>query len=394
MSRTQAALLVFVALGALGGTWKTMLSPGPLAPAHSAQSGDCDACHLSFAGIPDSKCLACHDDMKRRLDTNRGYHATVRDQECIACHGDHGGTDEALTKAPARQGFDHERTGFSLQGAHGKQTCDDCHKGPIGQMQGVCSSCHDDAHQSSLGPACDTCHVASGWSQGLKTLSAHLLDMTAKHGQQECNDCHLHGENLTGDIPCANCHQDTHGGTITACDQCHQVTAFKPASFDHGPCTCAFPGKHQTVECLACHENFNFANTPIVCSGCHDDERPHDPIGECSACHTATSWVDNRFDHNKQAKFKIEGAHEAVSCVQCHAEGNFRGAPRDCQACHQARGDEAHGDFGACARCHVVKGFAPSTFDHATTGFSLAGRHTELGCQACHDGKVEGYVAP
>lgn len=402
MQRLKVGLLVVVALGAMAGSWKTMLSPGPMAPAHADQAGNCDACHLSFAGIPNSRCLDCHDGLAARIEAGRSFHATVADQECIACHSDHDGDDALLTKAPAKKAFDHETTGFSLAGSHSGKKCEDCHERPIAEMKAVCATCHEDAHQSALGPTCDSCHQPASWAAGIKALSAHLLSMEGEHGKQDCSDCHLHGENLTGDVPCANCHEDVHGGTVTACDQCHEVTGFKPARFDHGPCTCAFPGKHQTVECLACHEGFEFANTPIVCSGCHTKDRPHDPIGECSACHTATSWVDNRFDHNRQASFKIEGAHEAVSCVQCHSDGaasdakeavatQFRGAPTTCIGCHHQQGDEAHGHFGACVSCHTVQGWSPSSFDHASTGFVLQGRHTTLGCPACHDGKVKDY---
>lgn len=371
-----------------------MLSPGPVGPAHQELSGNCDACHLSFAGIPDDKCLNCHEGLAARIEAGRSFHATVRAQECIACHADHAGTDEGMTKAPAREAFDHASTGFSLDGAHDGQSCEDCHDKPVHQLAGLCSDCHEDAHGSALGPACSTCHQPQAWTAGLKSLTDHLLAMDGAHGQQACDDCHTQGANLDPFAPCGNCHAEAHGGTTTSCDQCHEVTGFTPAKFDHGPCTCAFPGKHQTVACLACHEDFVFTNTPIVCSGCHADERTHDDLGECSACHTATSWSTNTFDHNKQSAFRIEGAHEAVSCVQCHDDAAFKGAPTACEGCHGPAGLAAHGDFssfGGCASCHAVKAFSPSTFDHATTGFALSGQHQALGCPACHEALLEGY---
>jgi len=64
-----------------------------------------------------------------------------------------------------------------------------------------------------------------------------------------------------------------------------------------------------------------------------------------------------------------------------------------CAGCHAERGLAAHGDFGACDRCHSTAddGFRGSTFDHATTGFTLNGRHATLGCRDCHPTKVQGY---
>ncbi|MCB9669217.1 MAG: hypothetical protein H6734_07090 [Alphaproteobacteria bacterium] len=376
---------------ALAGDWRTMLSPGPMAPAHESLGGNCDACHLSFAGVPDAKCLDCHEGLAARIQSGKSFHATVKGQECIACHADHGGTDASLTRDPARKAFDHASTGFALLGAHAEKSCEDCHTKPVHELGGGCAGCHTDIHSSALGPACSTCHQPIAWTAGLKALTDHRLAMEGKHSQQQCDDCHTQGANLESFAPCANCHPDAHDGVRTDCGQCHDVTGFKPARFDHGPCTCAFPGKHQTVECLACHEGFDFTDTPILCSGCHTQDREHDDLGECSRCHTATSWKENTFDHDRQTTFRIEGAHQAVSCVQCHPGGAFKAAPKACEACHQEQGDTAHGSFGPCATCHVVAAFAPSTFDHATTGFVLSGRHAGLRCPDCHEAKVEGY---
>ena len=51
-------------------------------------------------------------------------------QPCAACHPDHAGRDFALISwtegDPAR--FDHRRTGWTLEGSHGKVECAKCHK--------------------------------------------------------------------------------------------------------------------------------------------------------------------------------------------------------------------------------------------------------------------------
>jgi hypothetical protein len=389
--RTLLPLLLLVGAPASAEDWRTMLSPGVLGPAHADLAGDCDACHMQFAGIPDVKCLGCHEGLAGRISSNVGYHATLGDRRCIDCHVDHGGSNDAMTRDDARAAFDHDATGFTLDGAHSGQTCEDCHTKPVHELDGGCMDCHEDAHSSALGPSCNSCHTPVAWTAGLRLLTDHLLSMEGKHGEQTCADCHTHGEHLDLTTRCSDCHEEAHGGVKTDCGHCHEVTGFKPARFDHGPCTCAFPGKHQTVACLACHEDYDFVDTPIVCSGCHLEERTHDDLGECSVCHTATSWTENLFDHNRQSAFRIEGAHEAVSCAQCHADGNFKGAPTDCASCHQAMGDEAHGPFGACEQCHTTVGFDQSTFDHATTGFVLSGRHQTLDCKACHAEQTADY---
>jgi len=369
------------------GSWRTMMAPGPVGSAHDEWAADCDSCHLVFDGIPNERCLACHTELRARNDAADGWHAEVQAQPCISCHTDHHGLDASLTNIEALEAFDHGATGFPLKGSHAEPTCDDCHQQPVHEMAGSCGACHDDVHSSALGPACGECHAPSSWSE-VKSRASHATNLEGGHAGQSCEDCHTHGEHLADDVPCSACHDEAHGGTESPCNQCHRVAGWKPAEFDHGGCTCAFPGKHQTAECLDCHADFDWVDTPTVCAGCHVSDRPHDDLGACSRCHTALSWTDNLFDHNKGTSFPIEGHHEQVSCAQCHQPpGVFKGAQTACVTCHQARGDEAHGDFGACDQCHSVTsagGFAESSFDHASTGFVLKGRHVELGCADCH----------
>ena len=391
MKRVLWALIGAVLL--MGADWRAMLSPGHLIGAHADLDGQCDECHLVFQGVPDGRCLGCHEAIAERERSGEGFHGSVADQECTACHTDHGGRKADATHREARTAFDHATTGFALGGRHRRLDCEDCHGDSLETVSGACTGCHadDDSHQSALGPQCEQCHVDTGWASQLKTLSAHILDTTGGHDGLACVDCHLHGANLDRTVVCADCHDQSHGGTTSDCAQCHQVSGFVPASFDHGPCSCSFPGKHQTVPCLACHDEFRFTGTPTLCSGCHESERPHEPLGECSGCHTALSWKEGRFDHSTSA-FPLDGAHLEVSCDQCHADG-FRGIPMDCASCHAEAGLEAHGDFGACQPCHTTAGFTPSSFEHATVSFPLTGRHSAAPCQSCHDTQVEGYQA-
>jgi len=379
---------LLLSTAAIAGGWKTFLSPGPVHQSHDDFAGNCDSCHLVFDGVPDSKCLDCHEGIRRRVASGTGFHATATGT-CIDCHGDHLGLAAEITKEPARSAFDHTATGFDLEGSHADIRCETCHDKPIAEIGALCGQCHEDAHESALGSQCQSCHQPVAWDL-VKAIADHTLAMSGGHTGLGCDSCHAQGANLDETPSCNSCHEQAHDGTESPCEQCHSVDGWKPAEFDHGPCTCAFPGKHQTASCLDCHEDFDFSDTPTECSGCHLPDRPHDDLGGCAACHTATSWTENLFDHNKSTAFAIDGAHLQVSCVQCHTtEGEFGGAETDCASCHQAAGDEAHGDFGACETCHTTSpAWRPSTFDHATTGFALTGKHTDLPCQKCHADKV------
>ncbi len=84
----------------------------------------CEDCHRStalslgshkvvFQGAP-LACVGCHEDV------HAGQFATMADgQGCEACH-------DNLKWKPGK--FDHQRTSFSLAGAHERVPCKDCHK--------------------------------------------------------------------------------------------------------------------------------------------------------------------------------------------------------------------------------------------------------------------------
>lgn len=376
--------------------WRAYISPGPLGEAHQQFSGTCDKCHLVFKGVPDEKCLSCHSAIDSLVTDGLGFHGRVQDKPCISCHVDHKGTDHSLTTPEAIQEFDHGQTQFPLEGSHQKLECSDCHNEPLEELQGSCAKCHEDPHARQLGNDCQSCHNSGAWEAYQLTPDQHTTRMDGGHQDNTCYDCHSRGQNLETKVACATCHDQAHGGTEEPCSGCHKVSGFKPAKFEHDLCPCSFPGKHKEADCLSCHEGFKFTDTPTLCSGCHEQERPHDPIGECSVCHSPLTWEKNKFNHNRQSKFKLENAHLEVDCYNCHPLSNsgeqvFGGTPDTCYECHKRQGIEQHGDFGNCQKCHTTKGFNPSTFNHDHTGFKLDGQHQTLDCQSCHEQKVDGY---
>src|SRR5205823_9493213 len=158
-------------------------------------------------------------------------------------------------------------------------------------------------------------------------------------------------EGLVKTSSCGDCHKERHGGTKAPCVTCQNPSDWKSATFAHDFCTCILPGKHQTAPCLGCHPAFKFKPTPLNCEGCHLKDRKHDDLGPCARCHSALSFKKKVFDHDQpRVGFAITGRHDEVACENCHTKKNvFRGAPRNCEGCHQT---PAHGDFGPCAKCH------------------------------------------
>src|SRR5215510_1088014 len=54
-------------------------SPGPMSAGHADMSGslDCNKCHDAGFGVPDEKCLSCHEHqpLRDRIRANKGFHA-------------------------------------------------------------------------------------------------------------------------------------------------------------------------------------------------------------------------------------------------------------------------------------------------------------------------------
>jgi hypothetical protein len=109
------------------------------------------------------------------------------------------------------------------------------------------------------------------------------------------------------------------------------------------------------------------------------------------------AWPQARFNHEGTG-FPLTGAHRAVACPACHADGVYRGKSAACVSCHQ-------GDYAGttnpphpaaqfpteCTGCHSTTAWTPATFDHAATAFPLTGAHRTALCSSCHaDGVYDG----
>jgi hypothetical protein len=149
---------------------------------------------------------------------------------------------------------------------------------------------------------------------------------------------------------------------------------------------------HRDVACAACHLGNRYAGTPASCASCHAPDDVHRGARgtDCASCHTTSAWKTSKFDHVKEARFPLLGAHAQLDCKGCHKTPNLKDPlPRDCVGCH--RTDDAHATrFGtACEKCHGSTAWKPVSFDHTRDGhFELLGAHAKLGCDACHTAVV------
>jgi hypothetical protein len=392
-------------------------SPGPLARSHAALEGDahCSDCHSVGGRVSDDKCLVCHDDVGRSLKSKTGLHGRkFAGRPCASCHVDHRGEDQVLARWEPKR-FEHEQTGWRLEGAHARVDCGKCHTGTnrrnnptyIG-LSNTCASCHEDKHQGRFGRDCKTCHDQVSWKNlDLDPFNHDLarFALRGKHRQTPCAKCH--GEPpkyqpLAYDA-CTSCHQDPHRGKLGLdCEGCHREDSWKIIDMKRT----AHPGLniqagHARVQCRTCHDRGTLVapSRGSRCVSCHAPVHEAKFGNDCAECHAQIRWLGlpdalGRRVHGR-TNYPLEGKHEDTPCDACHSPKRARAARfrqvafENCADCHRDRhkGQFADRSGGECAACHDVNGFAPTLFGvelHATARFALEGGHEAAPCNACH----------
>ncbi|WP_242138858.1 cytochrome C [Sphingomonas sp. TREG-RG-20F-R18-01] len=322
---------------------ESVVSPGPLSAPHASLRGRSLACHVPFAkAAQNTTCIACHARVGRDIVDHRGYHGRVpasATARCSACHQEHRGPHGDIVHFDPHH-FDHRLSDFALTGAHRGVACHACHRPhqAFAAAPSACTACHakQDVHHGRFGKDCASCHDSRSW----KTIHA----------------------------------------------------------FDHARTGYPLIGFHRRTACAGCHGNGRLAGTPRTCIACHrNDDVHHGARGsDCAACHTPAGWKLATFDHNRDTRFPLIGAHASAGCVGCHGQNMAqRHPPTTCIACH-ANKDVHHGQFGAdCATCHASTQWQSVHFDHdRMTRFPLKGAHRGVVCTACHVGPLHSVKPP
>lgn len=353
------------------------LTPFPLKGAHGTAA--CVACHpavtLPWGGETAlyrpvvGACGACH------ADPHRGRTEGVA---CADCHQPTSWRDVAPNVT-----FDHGRTGFRLQGAHGNTPCRRCHGGDTPRVQnGACAACHRDPHRGAEGEACERCHTPAGWAvnDAVRAHERTRFPLSGAHRVADCASCHAAVEPPSyAGTPrdCVACHeQDARRGGIhpdhvkagfpDRCDECHGTYAWGLARVTHS--WWPLRGGHTGVECFRCHAGEVYAGTSDRCEDCHgaDYDRTSSPAHAalgfpraCRECHAESAWNPARTDWHDR-RFPLRGGHRGLACTDCHAGG--QATSFTCTSCHEHakdRMDQKHQGKGgyaydspACLACH------------------------------------------
>ena len=401
------ALLVGVALGTATPVRaleiEKLVMPGPVISGHAKIEAGCRNCHVAFAKTKQNTlCLDCHKDVARDVSAATGFHGkslNVVKADCVTCHTDHLGRDADIVRLD-KDTFDHRATDFPLHGAHPQVACNACHApGKLHrEAKTQCIACHreDDVHKGALDEKCATCHNEQDWRAAATAFdhaSSTKYPLIGGHVGVACGLCHADRTYKSTPTACVDCHKadDAHAGRNgTDCKSCHTVQTWKTQTFDHTRGT-DFPllGEHAKTTCLACHTSGDF-KAPISkdCFSCHKSDDSHQGLNgtKCGDCHGADRWSKVKFDHSRDTKFPLLGAHKDASCRSCHTGPVYTVKTETaCITCHK-RDDVHTGKLGTdCATCHTPAGWTRQVaFDHDLTRFPLNGLHTVVPCEACH----------
>jgi hypothetical protein len=359
----------------------------PLTGRHAAVG--CDRCHTTrrpdpvdaaasyrvFKAVAGKDCASCHEDAHRgRLGT-----------ACASCH-----TASGWRGAVVAKGFDHSRTAWPLAGRHAGVSCEKCHVPgrPMRLPHDRCSDCHADAHAGQLarrsdGGRCESCHDVNGFRParfGPEDHAKTAYPLAGAHLAVACDQCHrpARAAGRVTTVPlhfastrCADCHKDPHQGEAArvvakgGCESCHRVESWRQVVFDHGQTRYPLSGGHARVACASCHRRaeagqpvgLRFAGVPQACESCHRD--PH--LGQfartggqvsCERCHTTDSLKASKFDHARDAAYKLDGAHARLACSACHRPETrnsvtfvrYKPLPTTCRGCHGSSRPPGNGD--------------------------------------------------
>lgn len=168
---------------------------------------------------------------------------------------------------------------------------------------------------------------------------------------------------------------------LSNCTKCHEL------------------GKQLTNQkCLACHEEINtrIKNNQGYHSG---KEVKGNACWKCHSEHNGRnfkiiSFNKNQFKHSLTG-FELNGSHSNLDCNKCHKndfiadsklkkrKDSYLGLSGACTTCHEDYHQKTLGDN--CIACHNAEKFRPAgLFSHDKSKFKLAGMHTNVKCDNCH----------
>jgi hypothetical protein len=252
---------------------------------------NCKECHKKrFSDTIDfSACYNCHNDYH-----NGEFIIENKSPDCNACH-----TIENPFNYSTYSIEQHQKTNFTLEGAHIATPCFACHvsekKWSFKNIGSACIDCHQDLHEDFIDEKyypnkdCKNCHNNEAWSTINFDHNFTDWELKGKHINTNCRECHFENSKKnsnfvqifnTLDTKCVTCHDNIHNkqfeiNGITNCERCHTEESWFPQNFNHNKTNFPLEGKHAKIACNECHNRENNSDKIIYkiekyqCVDCH-----------------------------------------------------------------------------------------------------------------------------
>jgi hypothetical protein len=394
------------------------LMPGEVIEGHHKYEEECAKCHKRFdKSAQTGLCLDCHKSIRSDINLKKGLHGHLENSTCSNCHTEHKGRNARIAHLDKKK-FDHDQTGFRLQGAHKRavEKCESCHepKRKYREVPVQCGECHrkddmDKGHKGKLGNKCESCHNDRTWKEAKFDHEKTRFSLIGgKHAEVKCKECHADNSFQKTPTTCVACHKKDdqekgHKGQYgSKCESCHNDKDWKKSTFNHDVDThYLLKGKHGQAKCTSCHlpsrgliYKDKLSGKCVACHKKDDQEKGHrGGLGDqCESCHNEKGWKTTNFDHDK-TKFPLHEKHKEAKCESCHKGGVSGPSAKlklemKCVACH-GKDDQEKGHKGRygdkCESCHTEKDWKATLFNHdKSTKFILKGKHRETRCDDCH----------
>jgi hypothetical protein len=182
----------------------------------------------------------------------------------------------------------------------------------------ACASCHVDPHAGryaagggvAIADGCKSCHGTHTFRPTTMSVATHARFSYALQGAHRAT-------------PCIACHTEMKPGAPPT------STLLLSAK---GVASLPYSARRATT-CQGCHENphgaqFSSRKDKGACEGCHD---------------VAAFAPATRFNHDRDASFELKGAHAKVACAGCHKPETagagkvrvvYRPLSGKCESCH------------------------------------------------------------
>ncbi|MBI3893613.1 MAG: cytochrome c3 family protein [Candidatus Wallbacteria bacterium] len=334
-----------------------IFTSGPVATRHRMFENDCQACHEPWKGVPDTKCVRCHEapvhhgnqtftpDCAGCHEEHKGHTRLSRtnDRHCVRCHSDLKTTGQPGGFDSSIQSFNDGHPEFAAVRPGAKDLAVVRYNHLKHMKKGL---------QGATGPvtlACTGCHFADEAGRYMRPITF----------EKQCKDCHplalglcVPGAVAPHEVPAAVRASVAQQLAVSASqhpERMQPAQSESPTRLRRG--TASRPATPvNTAEWIARQarevERQLFGKT---CKLCHDLRPGKGDLQEVVPTKIPVRWMQHAtYSHR---------AHRTLTCSVCHASAARSAETSDvllptavtCLVCHSAAGGSQHG----CTECHT-----------------------------------------